>query len=101
MKTALKIIIAIALVAALGAGIYAFAFIQSGIHYDVDTVESVGTTVEIVSEDVDSVTVKKNDDSDFKVVMFTDTHLNGKKDADIMTVEYIIENVRVHVPNGQ
>ena len=99
MKTALKIIIAIALVAALGAGIYVSAFILSGIHYDVDTVEKVGTTVEIVSEDIDSVTIKKNDDSDFKVLMFTDTHLNGKKDADIMCASYIVENVTREKPD--
>ncbi|MBO5936393.1 MAG: metallophosphoesterase [Clostridia bacterium] len=99
MKTALKIIIAIALVAALGAGIYAFAFIQSGINYDVDTVESIGTSVEIVSEDVDSVTIKKTDGGDFKVVMFSDTHLNGSKDTDIMCVEYIIENITREKPD--
>ena len=86
MKTALKIIIAIALFAALSAGIYAFAFIQSGINYDVDMVESIGTSLEIVSEETDSVTVKKTDGGDFKVVMFSDTHLNGSKDTDIMCV---------------
>lgn len=99
MKTALKIIIAVALVAALGTGIYAFAFIMSGIHYDVDTVEKVGTSVEIVSEDIDSVTIKKADDSEFKIVMFSDTHINGKKDEDIMTVSYIIENVTREKPD--
>ena len=99
MKTALKIIIALVLVAALGAGIYAFAFIQSGIHYDLDTVEKVGTTVEIVSEDTDSVTIKKADDSDFKVLMFSDTHLNGKKDADIMCVSHIVENITREKPD--
>ena len=99
LKTILKIVVAIALVAALGTGIYAITFIMSGIHYDVSTVESVGTTVEIVSEDIDSVTIKKNDDSEFKVVMFSDTHLNGKKAEDIMTVEHIIENVTREKPD--
>jgi predicted MPP superfamily phosphohydrolase len=99
MKTALKIIFSIALVAAIGAGVYALAFILAGVHYDVDSVEKVGTTVEIVSEEVDSVTLKKTDGSDFKVVMFSDTHLNGKKKADIMTVEYIIKNITEQKPD--
>ena len=99
LKAILKIAVAAISVVALGAGIYAVAFIMSGIHYDVSTVEKVGTTVEIVSEDTDSVTIKKNDDSEFKVVMFTDTHLNGKKAEDIMTVEHIIENITREKPD--
>ena len=99
MKTALKIIVAIILVAALGAGIYVISFNNEGIHYDVDSVESIGTTVEIVSEDMDSVTIKKTDGSDFKVVMFSDTHLNGKNEEDLMTVEHLIENITREKPD--
>ena len=99
MKTALKIIVAIILVAALGAGIYVISFNNEGIQYDVDSVESIGTTVEIVSEDMDSVTIKKTDGSDFKVVMFSDTHLNGKNEEDLMTVEHLIENITREKPD--
>ena len=99
MKTALKIIVAIVLVAALGAGIYVISFNNEGIHYDVDSVESIGTSVEIVSETIDSVTIRKNDDSDFKVVMFSDTHLNGKNEEDLMTVEHLIENITREKPD--
>lgn len=98
-KTILKALIAVVLVVVLGAGAYATAFIMSGIHYDVDAVESIGTTVEIVSEDIDSVTIKKSDDSNFKVVMFTDTHLNGKRKQDKITVEHIIENITREKPD--
>ena len=99
MKTALKIIVAIVLVAAVGAGIYVISFNNEGIHYDVGSVESIGTTVEIVSEDIDSVTIKKTDSEDFKVVMFSDTHLNGKNEEDLMTVEHIIENITREKPD--
>ena len=98
-KTILKALIAVVLVIALGAGVYAISFIMSGIHYDVDSVESIGTTVEIVSEDIDSITIKKSDYSNFKVVMFSDTHLNGKRKEDIMTVEHIIENIKREKPD--
>lgn len=99
MKTALKIIIAIVLIAAIGTIIYVISFNNEGIHYDVDSVEKVGTTVEIVSESIDSVTIKKSDDSEFKVVMFTDTHLNGKNEEDLMTVEHLIENITREKPD--
>ncbi len=98
MKTAFKIIVAIILVAAIGAGSFLVYKINQSLNYDITSVESVGTDVEIVSEDVDSVTIKKNDDSEFKVVMFTDTHLNGSKE-DEMTVNYIVENVTREKPD--
>lgn len=98
MKKAFKIIVAIILVIAIGAGSFLVYKINQGLNYDIASVESVGTNVEIVSEDIDSVTIKKNDDSDFKVVMFTDTHLNGSKE-DQMAVNYIVENVTREKPD--
>ncbi len=98
MKTAFKIIIVIILVASIGTGSFLVYKINQGLNYDITSVESVGTDVEIVSEDVDSVTIKKSNDSDFKVVMFTDTHFNGDKE-DQMTVNYIIENVTREKPD--
>ena len=99
MKTALKIIISIALVAAIVAGIWVYAEINEGITYDVDTVESVGSVLEIVSEDIDSVTVKKTDDSDFKVLMFSDTHFNENDEANSTGASYIVENVTREKPD--
>lgn len=78
--------------AAIGAGSFLVYKINHGLNYDITSVDNVGTNVEIVSEDIDSVTIKKNDDSAFKVVMFTDTQLNGNKE-DQMSVNYIVENV--------
>lgn len=99
MKTTLKILSIIALVAVVGGFVFVAAEIMSGISYDVDSVESVGSDLEVISEDIDSVTVKKNSDGDFKVVMFTDTHFNGKKDEDIMTASHIVENVKREKPD--
>lgn len=93
------IILALILVAALGLGGCLFAEKLQGLSYDIDAVEKVGTVVEIKSESEDSVTLKKTDGSDFKVLMFTDMHLNGKEDTDYMTVTYLVENIRREKPD--
>lgn len=98
MKTALKIIVAILLVAAVGGGAFLVYMINEGLQFDIDSVESVGTNVEIVSEDEDSVTIRKNGEGDFKVVMFTDTHLNGNKN-DKLTLRYLVENITREKPD--
>lgn len=98
MKTLFKAIIAIALVVAIGAGAFLIYLIEEGLNYDIDSIEYVGNNIEIVSEDTDSVTIKKNDDSEFKVMMFSDTHLNGNKN-DQFTLKYLVENITNEKPD--
>ena len=99
MKKSVIIISSIVLVVTLGLGGCLLAEALQGLSYDIGSVEKVGTTVEIVSESEDSVTLRKNDGSDFKVVMFTDTHLNGKEGTDYMAVTYLVENIRREKPD--
>ena len=91
MKAAIKIIIAIILVAAIGFGGFIGFQCSKGISYDIASVEKLQSDIEIVSETDDSVTIKKKSDGDFKVLMFTDTHLKGDKELDNMTVTYLVE----------
>jgi len=79
MKTVIKVVIAVLLVVAIGAGGFIGYKSSQGISYDVSSAEKVGTDVEIVSENDDSVTIKKKSDGEFKVLMFTDTHFCGKR----------------------
>ena len=99
MKKAVKFITAVLLVAVIGVGGFAVFKSTQGISYDVSTVEKINSDVEFVKEDSDSVTIKKNSDGDFRVLMFTDTHLNGKKETDIQTVSYIVKNVTEQKPD--
>ena len=99
MKTAIKIFVALLLVAAIGFGGFIFYQSSKGIGYDIDSVEKLQSDIEIVSEDVDSVTIRKNSDGDFKVLMFTDTHLKGDKELDNMTVTYLVENIKAQNPD--
>ncbi len=99
MKKGIKIVIVILLAAIIGAGGFVLYKNSQGISYDVSLAERVGTDVEIVSEDADSVTIRKSSDGEFKVIMFTDTHICGKKEKDIMCTEYIIKNITEQKPD--
>lgn len=52
----------------------------------------------IMSETVDSITVKHLDDGDFKVLMFTDLHLSGTKKTDSITIEMLLKNIAEQKP---
>ncbi len=99
MKKAIKIITAVILVAVIGVSGFVVFKSSQGISYDISTAEEINSDVEIVKEDADSVTIKKNSDGDFRVLMFTDTHLNGKKATDIQTVSYIVKNITEQKPD--
>ncbi|MBO5937614.1 MAG: metallophosphoesterase [Clostridia bacterium] len=99
MKTALKVIVAILLVAAIGLGGFVLYKSNQGLAYDISSLEKINSDIEIVSETEDSVTVKMNEDSEFKVVMFTDTHLKGDKELDNITLTYMIENIKEQNPD--
>ena len=99
MKKILKVIAVIFLVTAICAGSFVIYKATQGISYDISTVKKIDNDVKIINEDVDSVTIKKNGDGDFRVLMFTDTHLNGKKEKDMLTVSYLIKNITEQKPD--
>ena len=99
MKTALKAIVAILLAAAIGFGGFVVYMSSQGISYDLESVEKIQNDVEIVDEDADSVTIKKNSDGNFRVLMFTDTHLKGDKELDNLTVSNMVKNIKEQQPD--
>ncbi len=99
MKKSIKFILAIVLLVIIGASGFLIYKNSQGISFDIASVEKIKNDVEIVREDEDSVTIKKNRDEDFRVLMFTDTHLNGKKDKDNHTVSYIVKNITEKKPD--
>lgn len=98
MKKALKIIAIVLVVAIVGTGVFVAFKCSQGISYDISSVKKSESNVEIISEDIDGVTIRKNSDDDFRVLMFTDTHLNGKKE-DKTTVSYIVKNITEQNPD--
>lgn len=99
MKKAIKIIIAVLLVAAIGFAGFVFYQSSKGISYDISSVEKMENDIEIVSETEDSVTIRKNSDGEFKVLMFTDTHIKGDKQLDNTTVTYLVKNITEQKPD--
>lgn len=100
MKKALKIIICVLLVLIIGGGAIAYAFyLPHPLNYDIKSIESIGSSIEVVSADKDTVTVRNTEDRDLKVLMFTDLHLDGNNDTSIMTVTNLVENIKREKPD--
>ncbi len=99
MKMFFKVIITILLVAIIGFGCFVGYNSSKGISYDIASVDKIDCDIEIVSEDIDSVTIKKNSDGDFKVIMFTDMHLKGDKELDNITVSYMVKHITEQNPD--
>lgn len=99
MKKGVKITLALIIAAIVGTGSFVFYKTSQGISYDISTVEKIENDVEIISEAEDSITVRKKSNGDFKVLMFTDTHINGKKAKDNMAVTYIVKHITEQKPD--
>lgn len=99
MKKGIVIITAVLLAAIIGAGGFIALQCSKGIGYDISSVSGIQSDIEIVAETEDSVTVRKKSDGDFKVLMFTDTHLKGDKELDNLTVTYMIKNIEEQKPD--
>ena len=99
MKKGFKILILILLVVVIGVGGFIIYQSSKGIGYEISSVEKLTNDVEIISEDIDSTTIKKKSDGEFKVLMFTDTHLKGDKELDNITVTYLVENIQEQKPD--
>lgn len=94
-----KIIAVFMAIAAFFSGIGETMGIPQPLSYDINGVESVGSHLEVVSTDEDTVTVKKTDDGEFKVMMFTDIHLDGKNETSETTVANIVDSVQREKPD--
>ena len=99
MKKAVKILLALVLAVIIGAGGFVIYKSTQGISYDISSVKKIHNDVEIISETEDGVTIRKKSGDDFNVLMFTDTHLNGKKAKDNLTVTYIVKNIKEQKPD--
>ena len=98
-KTKLIVLCAV-LAAVLIAGFIVYkAVIPQPLNYKIKSIEAAGTTVEIVEETEDSVTIKKTGEGEFKVLMFTDMHLDGKNETSKVTVSHLVENIQKEKPD--
>lgn len=93
MKNKALIIIAVVFVVLIVAGIIVYkTALPQPLNYDLNSIPFVGSEVQIVEEKQDEITVKKNGD-DFKVLMFTDLHLDGNNETSSVTVTNLVNNI--------
>ena len=82
--------------------IITLAVLPMPLNYPIDKIEPVNggaKTVGVTAEDDDSVTLQKTTDSPFKVLMFTDMHLDGKNKTSKTTVERMVDSVQREKPD--
>ncbi len=85
-------IIAIVLAAVIAAGgITAYALLPHSLSYDIDSIPYVGSELAVITSSDDEVLVRKN--SEVKVLMFTDLHLDGKNKTSNLTVKNLVDNI--------
>ncbi len=99
MKKWLKITLCALLAVIIAGGCVTYAFLPHNFSYDIKSLEKIGSDVEIVSKADDGYTVKKASDGEFKVITFTDTHLDGKNKTSNVTLENIVDNIRREKPD--
>ncbi len=99
MKKAVKIVICAVLAVLIAAGCITYALLPHRLNYDIDSITPVGSDVNISKQDDDSVTLRKNSDGDFKILMFTDMHLDGKNKTSNRTVDNLVKNIQREKPD--
>ncbi len=78
-KKVLLCCLAAVLVIAAVAGVIVYSQLPHALNYPIDKIEPLEhQSVNVVSQDTDTVTLQKNDDGAFRILMFTDQHLDGK-----------------------
>lgn len=101
MKTKKKVLIAVCCVLAfllIGGGV-AYCFLPHPLNYPIGSIEAVGSAVQVLEKTEDRVTVKKAGGGDFKILMFTDLHLDGKNKTSKVTVSHLVENIQREKPD--
>lgn len=97
MKKKILIILCVLLAFVIVCGV-ALQFLPQPLNYPIGSIETVGSTLQVVAESDDSVTVQSAG-GDFKVLMFTDMHLDGKNKTSKRTVAELVENIQREKPD--
>lgn len=98
-KKVITVLVLVLVLALVIGGIVAYAKIPHALNYDIESIEPVGTNVKIVSEGDDFVTITKQTEGDFKVLMFTDIHLDGNNKTSKVTVSNLVSNIQKEKPD--
>ncbi len=97
MKTIRIIALILALVLTAG-GITAYQLLPHSLNYDIDSIKYIGSGVEVLRENEDEVIIKESGE-DFKVLMFTDIHLDGNNKTSNVTLTNLVNNIEREKPD--
>ncbi len=97
-KTAV-IVVCAALAVLIAGGAVGWSFLPHPLNYPINKIAPVGSGVSVIGDDVDEVTIKKDAPGDFKVLMFTDMHLDGKNETSYETVDRLVKNIQSEKPD--
>ena len=99
-KKIVKIVLCCLLVILIAGGAVAYSQLPHPLNYKIEDIEPLSpNTVSIVSGDDDSVTLKKNDGGPFRILFFTDMHLDGKNKTSNVTVANMIAAIQKEEPD--
>lgn len=99
-KKIAKIMICAFLVIIIAGGCVAWAFLPHPLNYDIKGIEPLGIdTVEIAEAETDSVTLRKKDGKPYKIIFFSDIHLDGNNKTSNTTLENMIAAIRKEKPD--
>ncbi|MCR5041061.1 MAG: metallophosphoesterase, partial [Clostridia bacterium] len=99
MKKRAKIIIAVVCAVLVAGGAVAYAFLPHPLNYPIGSIKSVGSSVVVSSKTDDSVTIYKEGGGEFKILMFTDMHLDGDNSTSYTTVSHLVDNITREKPD--
>ena len=99
MKKKLVIILCVVLAVLIAGGAVGYSFLPHPLNYKIRSIRPVGSSVTVVSSDADSVTIRKEGGGDFKILMFTDMHLDGKNKTSYLTVDHLVKNIQREKPD--
>ena len=94
--------VAVLVIAAVVAAVIVLKKLPMPLNYPIDEIEAVNggaATVGVAAEDEDSVTLQKTTDTPFKVLMFTDMHLDGKNKTSYKTVDRMVKSIQKEMPD--
>lgn len=99
-KKIILIIIAAIVVVAAVAAVIVCSKLPHALNYPIDEIEpSKAQNVSVVSSDNDEVVIQKNDGGNFRIVMFTDMHLDGNNETGYKTIERMVDTVQKEQPD--
>lgn len=99
MKKKLIIVLCVVLAVLIAGGAVGYSFLPHPLNYNIKSIQPVGSSVTVTASADDAVTIRKDGDGDFKILMFTDMHLDGKNETSSLTVDHLVKNIQREQPD--